>query len=91
MKIVEGWWVMMVRGAQLSGSASHLGLPPMEAQEATLRLVVLLLGFVLVQFLAVTPRRVEAAVRLAQMRPAVAFPARLPAARPADDLTAASQ
>jgi hypothetical protein len=93
MKIVEGWWVMMVRGAQLFGAASHLGSSPMEVRwVAPPRLVALVLGFVVFRFSVVTPQQVAAAVELAQMlRLAVARRARLPADLAAGDLMAASQ
>jgi len=81
----------MIRGARVSGMASHLGLPPTEARwEALPRLVALGRDFVVVPFLAVTPRRVAAAVGSAQMR-VLAPLARLPADLAADDLMAASQ
>jgi hypothetical protein len=92
MKVAVGGRVM-IRDAWLSGMALRLGWPPVEAQpEAPPRLLALVRGFVLVQFLVVTPWRVVAAVGLAQiLRLAVVPPARLPAARLAENLTAASQ
>jgi hypothetical protein len=92
MKVAEGRRVM-IRDARLSGMALHLGWPPVEARpEAPPRRVALVRGFVLVHFLVVTPWQVVAAVGLAQiLRLAVAPLARLPAARVAANLTAASQ
>jgi hypothetical protein len=91
MKIAEGCRVM-IRGARLYGMALHSGWPTVEPRpEAPPWLVALVRGFVLVQFSVVTPRRVVAAVDLAQTRLAVAPPARLPAALLAENLTAASQ
>jgi hypothetical protein len=85
MKIVEGWWVI-IRAAQFSGMVLRLAWPPVEApSEAPPRLVALVRDFVVVPFSAVTPRRVAAAVGLAQMRLALA------ADLAADDLMAASQ
>jgi hypothetical protein len=91
MKVAEGCRVL-IRDARLSGVALHSGWPPVKARpEAPPRLVALVRRFVPVQFSVVTRRRVVAAVDLAQTRLAVAPLARLPAARLAENLTAASQ
>ena len=92
MKIVGGWQVVMIRVAQLSGMALHLGSPPVEARrEAPPRLVAFVPGFVVVRFWVVTPRQVGAAVGLAQQLLAVVPRARLLAGLPVEHLMPASQ
>jgi hypothetical protein len=93
MKILEGWWVTMVRGAQPLGPVSHLGLPSVQVREALPGPVLLVLGFgfVVVRFWVVTPRQVGAAVGLVQQLLVAVLRARLPTHLAIEDLMAASQ